>query len=66
MARQSVKAAPPEAVSQDRAECETQTRDAIDAIDLEMRENADTNEQGRQYLAQLLELTARLRACKEL
>ncbi len=51
--------------SQDRAECEKLTRDAIDAIDLEMRK-AYTEEQGRQYLAELLELTRQLRACKTL
>ena len=36
----------PEPVSQDRAECEKTTRDAIDAIDLEMRETPYTKEQG--------------------
>jgi len=51
--------------SQDRAECEKSTRDAIDAIDLEMRKDY-TEEQGRQYLAELLELTRQLRACKAL
>lgn len=55
-----------EPVSQDRAECEKTTRDAIDAIDLEMRENAYTKEQGDEYLAELLELTQQLRACKQL
>jgi len=56
----------PEPVSQDRAECEKITRDAIDAIDLEMRENAYTQEQGRAYLAELRVLTKQLRACKQL
>ena len=56
----------PEPPSQDRAECEKTTRDAIDAIDLEMRETAYTKEQGREYLAELLVLTQQLRACKEL
>ena len=56
----------PEPVSQDRAECEKMTRDAIDAIDLEMRESAYTKEQGRAYLAELRELTQQLRACKQL
>ena len=56
----------PEAVSQSRAECEKTTRDAIDAIDLEMRGNAYSKEQGEQYLAELLALTQRLRACKQL
>lgn len=56
----------PEPVSQDRAECEKTTRDAIDAIDLEMRENAGSEQQGREYLDELLALTAQLRACKQL
>ena len=56
----------PEPVSQDRAECEKTTRDAIDAIDLEMRETAYTKEQGEEYLAELLALTRQLRACKQL
>ncbi len=56
----------PEAPSQDRAECEKTTRDAIDAIDLEMRGNAYTKEQGEEYLAELLVLTRQLRACKQL
>lgn len=54
-----------EPVSQDRAECEKAARDAIDAIDLEMRETAYTKEQGQEYLAELLVLTQRLRGCKE-
>jgi hypothetical protein len=56
----------PEPVSQDRAECEKTTRDAIDAIDLEMRETAYTQEQGQEYLAELLTLTQQLRRCKQL
>ena len=56
----------PEPVSQDRADCEKTTRDAIDAIDLEMRENAYTKEQGRTYLTELRTLTQQLRACKQL
>ena len=56
----------PEPVSQDRAECEKTTRDAIDAIDHEMRETEYTREQGQEYLAELLELTQQLRACKQL
>ena len=56
----------PEPVSQDRAECERMTRDAIDAIDLEMREISYTKEQGEEYLAELLALTQQLRACKQL
>ena len=49
--------------SRDRAECEKLTRDAIDAIDLELQKG-HTEEEGRQYLAELLELTRQLRACK--
>ena len=56
----------PESVSQDRAKCEKTTRDAIDAIDLEMRGNAYTKEQGEEYLTELLALTQQLRACKQL
>ena len=56
----------PEPVSQDRAECEKMTRDAIDAIDLEMRENPYTKEQAEGYRAELLALTQQLRACKQL
>ena len=55
----------PDPVSRDRAECEKAARDAIDAIDLEMRETAYTREQGQEYLAELLELTQQLRRCKE-
>ena len=56
----------PEPVSQDRAECEKMTRDAIDAIDLEMRENPYTKEQAEEYRAELLALTEQLRSCKQL
>jgi hypothetical protein len=56
----------PEPVLQDRAECEKTTRDAIDAIDFEMRETPYTKEQGEEYLAELLALTQQLRACKQL
>ena len=56
----------PEPPSQDRAECEKTTRDAIDAIDLEMRETAYTKEQGEEYLTELLVLTQQLRGCKQL
>ncbi|MGI9203300.1 MAG: hypothetical protein ACR2Q3_04795 [Woeseiaceae bacterium] len=52
-------------VSQDRATCEKTSRDAIDAIDLEMREGY-TKEQGERYLSDLLVLTKQLRACKQL
>lgn len=57
---------PPAPVSQTRAECEKTTRDAIDAIDLEMKQAAYSEEQGQEYLAELLALTAQLRACKQL
>ena len=56
----------PEPVTQDRAECEKATRDAIDAIDLEMRQAAYSKEQGQEYLAELRVLTQQLRACKQL
>ena len=56
----------PEPPSQDRAECEKTTRDAIDAIDLEMRETTYTKEQGEEYLTELLVLTQQLRGCKQL
>jgi len=56
----------PEQTSKNRAECEKTTRDAIDAIDLEMRKNAYSKEQGQEYLAELLDLTQQLRACKQL
>ncbi len=55
-----------EPVSQNRAECEKTTRDAIDAIDLEMRETSYSKEEGDEYLAELLVLTRQLRACKAL
>jgi hypothetical protein len=57
--------APPVPPSEDRAECEKTTRDAIDAIDLELRKN-DSKDAGREYLAQLMELTRQLRSCKQL
>lgn len=56
----------PEPASQDRAECEKTTRNAIDAIDLEMQGSAYAKEQGEEYLAELLVLTRQLRACKQL
>jgi hypothetical protein len=52
--------APP---SPHRAECEKEARDAIDAIDAEMRKGY-TKEEGQQYLAELMQLTQALRACK--
>lgn len=54
----------PEPASGDRAECEKAARDAIDAIDQEMRETAYTKEQGKEYLAELLVLTKQLRNCR--
>ena len=56
----------PARLSNDRAACEKETRDAIDAIDLEMRQTSYSQEQGEQYLADLLALTRQLRACKQL
>ena len=56
----------PKPASESRAECEKKTRDAIDAIDLEMQGNAYTRERGAEYLAELLVLTQRLRSCKQL
>ncbi len=56
----------PDPVTQDRAECEKSTRDAIDAIDLEMRQSTYSKEQGQEYLAELRVLTQKLRACKQL
>lgn len=56
----------PETPHRDRAACEKASRDAIDAIDAEMRETAYSSEQGREYLAELLVLTRQLRACKQL
>ncbi len=57
-------AAPPP-LSTDRAECEKSARDAIDAIDLQMRQGY-SKEEGQAYMAELLKLTRALRACKEL
>jgi hypothetical protein len=54
-----------EPVSPDRADCQKTARDAIDAIDLKMRESAYTKEQGQAYLADLLVLTQQLRDCKQ-
>ena len=49
--------------SEDRARCEKRTRDAIDAIDLEIRRESSADQRD-QYLPRLRELTAELRACK--
>ncbi len=57
-------AAPPP-LSTDRTECEKTARDAIDAIDLQMRQGY-SKEEGQAYMAELLQLTRALRACKEL
>lgn len=54
----------PDAISEDRASCEKSARDAIDAIELEMREGY-TKEQGQAYLDELLKLTQQLRDCKD-
>ncbi len=55
----------PPPVAENRAECEKLTRDAIDAIDLEMRQGY-TPEEGEQYKQMLIELTRQLRSCKQL
>lgn len=55
----------PPPASTNRAECEKIARDAIDAIDLEMRRGYSA-EDGDRYKAELLELTRQLRACKQL
>lgn len=51
--------------SAERERCEKQARDAIDAIDLEIRRDSSP-EQREEYLPRLRELTRQLRACKEL
>lgn len=56
--------APGGPIPADREACIKDTRDAIDAIDLEMRKGY-SKEQGQAYLAELLELTRQLRACKQ-
>ena len=50
----SAEPALPKPPSLDRAECEKTTRDAIDAVDLEMRANAYTKEQGEEFLGCIL------------
>ena len=52
-------------VSQSRVDCEQETRDAIDAIDLELQRDVAVDQRER-YLDRLLELTEQLRACKSL
>lgn len=56
----------PRPTSQDRAECEKTARDAIDAIDLEMRAGSYTREELENFKAELRVLTRQLRACKQL
>ena len=56
----------PVPASKNRGECEKTARDAIDAIDAELQTNADSSEQARDHLAELLTLTEQLRACKRL
>ena len=48
------------------AKCEKMTRDAIDAIDLQLRLNAHTKEQGEEFLVELFALTRQLGTCKQL
>ena len=52
-------------VSQSRADCEQETRDAIDAIDLELQQDGAAAQRER-YLERLLALTEQLRSCKTL
>ena len=52
-------------ISQSRADCEQETRDAIDAIDLELQRDGAAAQRER-YLERLLALTEQLRACKTL
>lgn len=61
-----VEAPLPRPASEDRSACEKAARDAIDAIDLEMRSRSYTKEEGQAYLAELRVLTRQLRACKQL
>ncbi|MEL7185904.1 MAG: hypothetical protein AAFN50_05640 [Pseudomonadota bacterium] len=56
----------PPPASKNRSECEKAARDAIDAIDLEMRSKSYSKEEGQAYLAELRVLTRQLRACKQL
>lgn len=51
--------------SEERARCEKRTRDAIDAIDLEIRRESSADQRD-QYLPRLRKLTEELRACKRL
>ena len=54
-----------EPLSGDRIACENATRDSIDAIDAKLNESKSDDDRDT-YLAELLELTAQLRACKTL
>lgn len=56
----------PRPASQDRGECEKTARDAIDAIDLQMRASSYTREELENFKAELRVLTRQLRACKQL
>lgn len=49
--------------SEERASCEKRTRDAIDAIDLEIGQETSADQRD-QYLPRLRKLTEELRACK--
>ncbi len=51
--------------SGDRVACEKTTRDSIDAIDAKLNQSKSDDDR-ETYLAELLELTAQLRACKTL
>lgn len=51
--------------SKDRAACEKKTREAIDLIDAELNQSRDEGDR-ETYLAELLQLTAQLRECKQL
>ncbi len=51
--------------SQDRVACEKTTRRAIDVIDAKLNESKSEDDRDT-YLAELLDLTAQLRACKQL
>ena len=55
----------PVPMSVDRAECEKSARDAIDAIDAELKASGNT-ENDRARLDELLELTRQLRLCRRL
>lgn len=55
----------PAPISKDRATCEKSARDAIDAIDLELRKGF-APEKRQQHLDELLKLTQQLRECKQL